>query len=465
MVESRRSSERRNRRSHRIPHIAVVLALGATVAAPVAVGAVEFATVRLRQVALRGASDGAAFDKFGWQVALSVDTALVTATEDDDHGSDSGAAYVFARRANGAKPWRETKKITPSDGAAGDLFGFAADVSGDSALVTARDDDDNGTDAGSAYVFERDLGGAENWGGAKKLFASDPAAGDAFGWSATLDGNTAVVGSPFGSSTTGAAYLFERDQGGAGNWGFVKKLTASDAAAQDRFGRSMSLDGDTLVVTADGNDDAGSSSGAAYVFARNAGGADNWGQVRKLTASDPNAVDHFGISCALSGGTLVVGAHRDDDNGNESGSAYVFERDFGGENNWGQAQKLTAADGATADSFGRATAIRGDTIAVGAYAHEHGTLGVRAGAVYLFERDHGGSQNWGQTQELRGRDLVAEDVFGWAMALGADEALVGAPHLDEVVGAEKGTLYAFATRPPKTTQASSYMRQAPPRVR
>ena len=150
----------------------------------------------------------------------------------------------------------------------------------------------------------------------QKLLASDAQAGDAFGVGVAVSGDTAVVGANGEDAGAGAAYVFGRNQGGADNWGQVAKLTASDAGADDHFGVSVAISGDTAVVGADleagGAGDPLTFAGAAYVFGRNQGGADNWGQVAKLTASDAQAVDLFGVSVAVSGDTAVVGARGED---------------------------------------------------------------------------------------------------------------------------------------------------------
>jgi hypothetical protein len=124
----------------------------------------------------------------------------------------------------------------------------------------------------------------------------------------------------------------------------VKKLTASDAWDMDFFGSSVAVSGDISVVGAYGEDAGGSAAGAAYVFYRDAGGADNWGEVKKLTASDAEANDNFGWSAAVSGDTAVVGAYVEDAGGSDAGAAYVFQRDAGGADNWGEVKKLTASD-------------------------------------------------------------------------------------------------------------------------
>jgi len=160
--------------------------------------------------------------------------------------------------------------------------------------------------------------------------------------------------------------VFQRDEGGAGNWGQVTKLTASDAQTADFFGDSVAVSGDTAVVGADLEDAGGDDAGAAYVFQRDQGGVDNWGEVRKLTASDAQAGDRFGIRVAASGDTAVVGAYLESAGGEFAGAAYVFQRNEGGADNWGEAKKLTASDAQAGAVFGFSVAVSGDTAVVGA---------------------------------------------------------------------------------------------------
>ena len=167
-----------------------------------------------------------------------------------------------------------------------------------------------------------------------------------------------------------------------GQFDLETKITASDAAGVDLFGVSVALAGDTTLVGANGNDDDGDNSGSAYIFDRNQGGPDNWGQVLKLTASDAAASDRFGISVALAGGTALVGAFRNDDDGDNSGSAYVFARNQGGADNWGEVIKLTASDAAAGDEFGGSVALAGDTALVGAFFHDDAAN--NAGSAYIF---------------------------------------------------------------------------------
>src|SRR5437660_2404787 len=255
----------------------------------------------------------------------------------------------------------QAAELSASDGAAGDQFGFSVGISGDTVVVGAqRAAAGANTQTGAAYIFERNQGGADTWGQVKKLIASDGVQGDSFG-AVGIDGDTVVVGAGGKNTSTGAAYIFERNQGGAENWGQVKKLTASDGAGSDFFGNggAVGISGDTVVVGAFGHN---SLTGAAYIFERNQGGAENWGQVKELAPID-NAQDNFGFSVGISIDTIVIGAR---DANSQKGAAYIFERNQGGVESWGQVQELTASDAAQDDSFGSAARINGDTVVVGA---------------------------------------------------------------------------------------------------
>jgi hypothetical protein len=384
------------------------------------------------------ASDGATNDEFGLTVSISGDTAIVGARRDDDNGNESGSAYIFERNQGGANNWGEVKKLTPSDGAADDEFGFSVAISGDTAIVGARLDDHNfDTQSGSAYIFERNQGGADNWGQVKKLTASDARFGDEFGFSVALSGDAAIVGSRLDRAEDfGAAYIFERHQGGANNWGEVKKLTASDKGVAEEFGFSVAIGGDTAIVGAR-LDERFISAGSAYLFERNHGGANNWGEIRKLTASDAAAGDQFGYHVALNGDTAIVGAPFDDDNGNQSGSAYLFDRNQGGANNWGEVKKLAASDAAFDYVFGVSVALSGDRAIVGANGESSST-----GAAYSFERNLGGANNWGEVNKLTASDRAQAERFGSSVAVSGDTAIVGAP-FDDDNGFHSGSAYVF----------------------
>src|SRR6266498_2801917 len=209
----------------------------------------------------------------------------------------------------------------------------------------------------------------------QKLEASDPAAFALFGISVAISGETVVVGAP-GDDSRGSAYVFARN---GGVWSQQQKLLASDAAAGDAFGESVAISGGTVVVGAMGDDGAaGRDQGSAYVFARSGG---VWTQQQKLEASDAAANDLFGLSVAISGETVVVGAPFDAGAaGNSQGSAYVFARSGGV---WSQQQKLEASDAALGDQFGFSVAVSGGTVVVGAH-DDSGAAGRLQGSAYVF---------------------------------------------------------------------------------
>jgi len=238
------------------------------------------------------------FPCFGWSVAISGDVAIVGAPFDNDAGDFSGAAYIFARNGD---MWVHKKKLTPSDAAAYNFFGYSVAIDGDIAIVGSLGDD-------SAHVFAYN---GVTWEEQTRLTASDADAGE-FGISVAISGDAAIIGA------SGSAYIFVRN---GDTWQEQAKLTASDAASGDYFGWSVALSGDVAIVGADEDDDAGVDSGSAYVFIRN---GDMWEEKKKLTANDATADDRFGWSVAISGNVAIIGSTSErTDYGDWSGSAYV----------------------------------------------------------------------------------------------------------------------------------------------
>ena len=210
-----------------------------------------------------GASDVAANDSFGFRVAISGNLALVAAHLNDDNGASSGSAYIFANTSGSI--WTEQTKLTASDAAAGDTFGTEVSISGNVALVSAPYNDDNGTDSGSAYVFANSSG--NTWTEVTKLTAG-ATAGDIFGEAAFISGNVVVIGAQQndqGGSDAGAAYVFVQNSGN-GLWSFYSKLLAFDAAAGDQFGSSISFSNNIIIVGSIFDDDGASNAGSMYFF-------------------------------------------------------------------------------------------------------------------------------------------------------------------------------------------------------
>jgi hypothetical protein len=390
------------------------------------------------------ALDAMPYDYFGESVSIDADTVVVGAPGVDAAGANSGAAYIFERNQGGLANWGEAKKLTASDAAAGDQFGAAVAISGDTIVVGAWGDGEPGLELGAAYIFERNQGGPGNWGQVKKLTASGAQDGDLLGAAIAIIGDTIVTGAPGERALglyTGAAYVFERDLGGPGNWGEATKLTASDPAEGQYFGAAVAVSGDTTAIGAYGDQALGLYTGAAYVFERDLGGAENWGQVKKLAASDQTAFDRFGSAIGISGDAIVVGRYGDDDLGHRSGSAYLFERDLGGGDNWGEAKKLTASDADDGDEFGWSVAVDADRAVAGAHLDEDAAF--EAGSEYHFERNQGGPGSWGEIEKLTASDATESDEFGGAVAVSGDTLVVAAVE-DADEGLGTGSVYIYA---------------------
>ena len=373
------------------------------------------------------AADGLRGDEFGYSVAVDGNTAVIGAYQDDDatNGDDSGSAYVFTRVSG---VWKQVAKLTADDGAANDEFGSSVAIDGSTIVVVAHqnDADTNDNDEGAAYVFAKPASGWADMTQTAKLTAFGAAAGDEFGISVAVDGDTILVGAHQNDSNDGAAYVFTEPFTGWADSSETAKLIASDAAADDEFGISVALDGDTAVIGARQDDDNGSQSGSAYVFTKVSG---VWSQKAKLIASDGAADDQFGISVAVSGDTVVVGARQDDDNGNQSGSAYVFTKPSSGWSNSNETAKLIASDGAADDEFGISVALDGDTAVIGARQDD-----TRNGSAYVFTKVFG---VWSQKTKLIASDGAAGDEFGISVAVDGDTMVVGAYQYDVGGGTEK----------------------------
>ena len=269
----------------------------------------------------------------------------------------------------------EQAKLIASDSEPDARFGASVALSGNTILVGSHSDDLEGTDdAGSAYVFRWD---SETWVEQAKLTAGDAEVGDRFGKSVSLNGNIVLVGADeAGAGGAGSAYVYRWD---GSEWTEQAKLTAGDGAAGDALGYHVDLSGNAALVGAVTDDVGGNiDAGSAYIFHWD---GETWLEEAKLTASDGGASDTFGFSVALSGNTALVGARLHDVGGNDfAGSAYVYSWD-GIE--WTEQAELTASDGAAIDYFGTTVALAGDTALVGAIFSEVGGI-INAGAAYVF---------------------------------------------------------------------------------
>ena len=345
------------------------------------------------------ASNSGDHDTFGSSVAVSGDTMVVgSATEDsgstgvngdqsDTSAASSGAAYVFVRSGG---TWSQQAYLKASNTEAGDQFGISVAISGDTIVVGANSDDSNAT-----------------------------------GVDGDQSDNSAVQ--------SGAAYVFTRS---GSTWSQQAYLKASNTGAGDAFAGEVAIAGDTIVVGAPGE---ASGSGAAYVFTRS---GSSWSQQGYLKASNAATNDVFGNSVAISGDTIVVGAYREasnatgvdgdqsDNSAVQSGAAYVFTRSG---STWSQQAYLKASNTGANNLFGSSVSISGDTIVVGAYVESSNATGIdgdqannlapESGAAYVFTRS---GSTWSQQAYVKASNTDGNDFFGQSVAISGDTVVVGA---------------------------------------
>ncbi|RZG12851.1 hypothetical protein EXT47_20495 [Pseudoalteromonas sp. CO342X] len=363
------------------------------------------------------ADDGKAEDQFGYSVAIDGTTALVGAHKVDANTSqDIGAAYLYTLGASG---WQQQAKLIAQPANAGDTLGGNVALKNNIAMLGAINRDDRGENAGAVFAFER----TENsWVQKQILTANDAKAGDAFGQSIALTEQFLVIGAPHSDAPhkdSGSAYVYERENN---SWHFQSKLTARDGADGDLFGISVAIDGDTILVGADLNDEKAEKAGAVYVYQFD---GKKWNSQAKLMANDGGNTDIFGVRVAIFGDTALISARRDDIDGigKDAGSAYLFERT---NDKWTQTQKLVAPDAKADDRFARGVALSKDMAFITAMHHDE--KGNNAGALYLYKKQQG---QWQYASKVFANDAAPEDRFGWNIAVSNNTAIIATPHCDD----------------------------------
>ncbi|QDU86516.1 hypothetical protein Pla163_36670 [Planctomycetes bacterium Pla163] len=328
------------------------------------------------QIAKLVPNDGSAGDSFGISVAISGNRIVVGANSDDDLGSSSGSAYVYTRQTNNS--WAFERKLLPSDGVAFDLFGSAVAIEGDRVVVGSPNENQVGFATGAAYVFERTSG--TNWTQRTKIAPSTLGASEQFGSAIAMSGDRIAFGvtrDDTAAKNAGAVYVYRRQS--TTSWTQETKLTATNAMPSDYAGLSVDIDGERVVCGADRYDGGGIDSGAAFVFERQSNGA--WIQTGTLMAQDGSTDDRLGQAVQIDGNQILAGAFGNSHAGSQSGAAYAFERNASGQ--WIQTVKLIASDAAPTDQFGRFAALdNGRALIASLYDDDQGTS---SGSVYAVE--------------------------------------------------------------------------------
>lgn len=319
---------------------------------------------------------------YGISAALDRDILVVGSIFDQVDGVSAGAVYVY-RMNNGSLVYELQYKLAANVPEDASLFGYAVAVDGDILVVGAYFENNGGVKRGMAYVFARNATGV--FVQEYKLHPSDPADNDYFGSAVALAGDVLVVGAIADDdnniSNSGSVYVFQK-HATSGIFEEQYKLMANDGAAFDRFGIALAMENDILVVGAYCSDVA-LRAGCVYLFTRDAS-TGIFTQTHKLFASDAQAYDRFGISVAIDNDILIIGAAADDSSVEDTGSIYVFEKSKQtGE--FSEKYKLTADDGKQVIYFGIATAVRGNTLVVGRTGEAAAVNTTSSlGAVFVF---------------------------------------------------------------------------------
>jgi len=377
-------------------------------------------------------------DHFGNAVAIDGDVALVGAHLDGDAGDDQGGAYIF--RFDGSR-WNLEASLVPSDSELGDEFGKSIALDAGTAVIGANFDDTAWVDSGSAYVFEQVAG---TWTQVAKLTVADEAEYDNFGITVAIDGDVIAVGAnldegPF--ENTGVIHVFEKPPTGWSDMTPTASLVAADAATIDQLGETLSIQGDLIVSGAHFEDSQGTGAGAAYVFQRPPGGWVDGQSIAKLTSSDPADQDRFGVSVSLDGDTIVIGAWGDDDGGDKTGSVHVFEKPPAGWVDMTETAKLHASDADGHEHLGWSVSISGDVILAG--APDNLFDGLDNGAAYVYLRPPTGWADATEDAKLVASNGGGDDEFGRSLFLDGGVAVVGAWYHDTGRFDRSGAAYTF----------------------
>ncbi len=371
------------------------------------------------------ASDGEYYDYFGYSVSISDSVIVVGAhRKDNDYVYSSGSVYVFEKPTTGWANITESAMLNASDKEDYDYLGCAVSISGNTIVAGAYGDDDNGTDAGSAYLFEKS---SDDWSGSEEAYKTTApvylnSKSNLYGYSVAMDGDYAVVGAYGYNSNTGNAYVLHKN---GSEWEQVAVLKASDGDADYFFGYSVSISGSTIVIGCYGDDDNGYSSGSVYIYEKPEQGWIDTTETAKLLPSDGAFYDYFGYSVSISGSTIVVGSLYDDENGSSSGSAYVFEKPEGSWTDTTETAKLAASDGSSYSYFGSSVSISNNTIVIGEpYEDVNGDDDI--GSAYVFEKPEEGWTDTTETAKLTASEGEEYGYFGNSVSISGNTIVIGA---------------------------------------
>jgi len=348
---------------------------------------------------------GAGFDNFGVSVSVSGNYAIVGAYADDvGLNSNQGSASIF--QYNGSN-WVFMQKIVDPSGQANDFFGGSVSLSGNYAIVGSVSDDVNTSiDQGSASIY---IFNGTGWIFLQKITDALGAAGDQFGISVSISGSYAVVGAKNDDVNSnfdqGSACIYKLS---GSNWAQMQKITDATGATNYRFGNSVSVSGNFVIIGAEGDDGISSDQGSASIYVFNGG---TWVLMTKVLDSSGATGDRFGSSVSIFGNYAIIGADGDDVGTNiNQGSASIYQ--YNG-SSWVRMQKITDANGAGDDQFGMSVSISGNYAIVGATLDEVGA-NIDQGSASIYLRI---GQGWQKVQYIADPGGNAGDLFGIVVAI------------------------------------------------
>ena len=367
-----------------------------------------------------------------WSYAVGGNGTLSGSNINNSNGDTLASIAVQTANANSGGTNTITYRITRE----------TTTVAGDFTITfTATDSQSTGTSDTGAIDFTLSFGSWESATQQAKIQASDAAANDQFGKAVSIsnDGNTAIIGAHYEDTTAaeaGSAYIFTRS---GSSWSQQAKIQASDAQQSDYFGTTVAIsgDGDTVIVGANGEDTGGDGAGAAYVFTRS---GTSWSQQAKIQASDITTYDEFGYAVAIDndGDTAIIGSQYEDDTAANAGSAYIFTRSG---TTWSQQAKIQHSDAGGVDLFGRAVAISGDGNTAIVAAPYEDTTATNAGSVYIFTRS---GTTWTQQQKIQASDAQQSDYLGEDLAISNDgNTVIIGGYSEDTGGSNAGSSYIF----------------------
>lgn len=379
---------------------------------------------------------------FGKSVSISGTTMAVGSPGRDTTFADAGSVYIYERDAGFQAPWGQVTSVVAPDGEDGDEFGHSVALDDDYLVVGAPNADAPGANnSGAVYVFHRSSGDPGSWTQVARLISRTPngSGGDSFGYSVAVQGNTILVGAPrsnrAGAPAAGRVYVFERGAGGFGDWEFSETLFALDLRSSglsgdaELFGYSVALDGNTAVIGSNGANRGTRSSfwnyGAAYIYTR-ADSSSSWSELKRLDEFEDergSAFAGFGHSVAISGDRIIVGVHSiGTPTGNyKEGSARIYEKDFGGPDEWGEVGEIRPVTGDTSNTFGFSVAISDDLALIGAPGPYRNSDEGR-GSVEVYRREQGSLPTWSPIDRFFPGAPLDEDLFGYSVDI---EGFVG----------------------------------------